>query len=47
MKNLIRLKKIVRIALYNDWLKIDPFIHYKMTFQNIKEIYSKHQNKKD
>ena len=39
MKNLVRLKKIIRLALHNDWLIKDPFIHYKMTFQKYDRIY--------
>lgn len=39
MKNLVRLKKIIRIALHNDWLSKDPFMNYKMTFQKYDRIY--------
>lgn len=39
MKNLVRLKKIIRLALHNEWLHKDPFIHYKMTFQKYDRIY--------
>jgi site-specific recombinase XerD len=39
MKNLVRLKKIIRIALHNDWLDKDPFLNYKMTFQKYDRIY--------
>jgi site-specific recombinase XerD len=39
MKNLVRLKKIIRLALHNEWLDKDPFIHHKMTFQKYDRIY--------
>lgn len=33
MKNLVRLKKIIRIAMHNDWLTKDPFRNFKITIE--------------
>lgn len=35
MKQLTNLKKIIRIALYNEWLKKDPFLNYKLSWKKV------------
>lgn len=35
MKYLKNFKKIIRIALANEWLKKDPFMNFKMTYEEV------------
>lgn len=39
MKQLTNLKKNIRIALYNDWLKKDPFLNYKLSWKKVDRDY--------
>ena len=39
MKYLKNFKKIVRIALANEWLKKDPFMNFKMTYEEVEREF--------
>jgi len=39
MKNLVRLKKIIKLALDNDWIIKDPFRNFKITIINPERVY--------
>jgi site-specific recombinase XerD len=39
MKHIKALKKIIRIALANDYIRKDPFINYKITYKNVEREY--------
>jgi hypothetical protein len=39
MKNLVRLKKIIRLSLLNEWMTIDPFRDYKISFKKTDRVY--------
>lgn len=44
MKYLKNFKKIVRIALANEWLKKDPFMNFRMTFEEVeREFLEQHE----
>lgn len=35
MKHIVRLKKVVNLAIRNEWLEKDPFTKYKLSYQHI------------
>lgn len=39
MKNLVRLKKIIRLSLLNEWMTNDPFRNYKISFKKTDRVY--------
>lgn len=39
MKYLKNFKKIIRIALANEWLKKDPFMNFKMTYEEVEREF--------
>ena len=39
MKNMVRLKKIIKLALDNDWIIKDPFRNFKITIINPERVY--------
>lgn len=39
MKYLKNFKKIIRIALANEWLKKDPFMNFKMTYEEVQREF--------
>ena len=39
MKNFVRLKKIIRIALSNEWLMKDPFWHFKIRIESFDRVF--------
>lgn len=39
MKYLKNFKKIIRIALANEWLKKDPFMNFKMTYEELQREF--------
>lgn len=39
MKYLKNFKKIIRIALANEWLKKDPFVNFKMTYEEVEREF--------
>jgi site-specific recombinase XerD len=39
MKHIVRIKKIVSMALKNDWLDKDPFINYRASYEEVNRGY--------
>lgn len=39
MKYLKNFKKIIRIALANEWIKKDPFLNFRMTYEEVKRDF--------
>lgn len=39
MKNLVRLKKVIRIALNHDWMKQDPFRNFQIRIQKSDRVF--------
>ena len=43
MKNLVRLKKIIKLALDNDWITKDPFRNFKIKIMKPSRVFLSHQ----
>lgn len=39
MKYLKNFKKVIRIALANEWIKKDPFLNCRMTYEEVKRDF--------
>ena len=43
MKNLVRLKKVIKLALHNDWITKDPFRNFKIKIMKPDRVFLNHQ----
>ena len=39
MKNLVRMKKIIRLSITNEWMSHNPFQNYKISFKKTDRVY--------